>query len=258
MHDQLLGSTQPVLSISLEPGESIVAGPGEFAWMTDSIQMSTSTDDVLLTAALLRTLGESSLQLSAYTAREAAGTIAFASRLPGSIIDVEVVSGREFLVHRHGFIAGTPGIEVTTGYQEPYDSAQGQSEDFVLHRIGGHGRAWVELSGDVVVRELPAGASLRTHPWHIGMFDASVAVQMTRLQGVGADLFGNEVSRFAVLSGPGAVWLQSMPLLAAAQVRLASFTQGVQDVPTSPALEGGAGSGRHEMANPTNSSRKRG
>jgi uncharacterized protein (AIM24 family) len=244
MHDQLLGSTQPVLSISLEPGESIVAGSGEFSWMTDSIQMSTGADSVLLTTALQRTLDESSLQLSAYTAREAAGTIAFASRFPGTILGIEVVPGREYLVHRHGFLAGTPGIEVTAGYQQPHAS-DGDAEDFILRRIGGRGRAWIELSGEVVRRELQAGVSLRTHPWHIGMFDSSVAVQMAELRGAGADLPGTGVSRFAVLSGPGAVWLQSMPLLAASQPRLDRSPHVIQGPPaTSPTPEGGAGHAR--------------
>jgi uncharacterized protein (AIM24 family) len=251
VHDQLLGSTQPVLSISLEPGESIVAGSGEFSWMTDSIQMSTGAVDHGPSAATPRTPDESSVHLSAYTAREAAGTIAFASRLPGSIFSIQVSPGREYLVHRHGFVAGTPGIEVTTGYQQPYDPSD--ADEFVLRRIGGRGTAWVELSGDVVRRDLQAGSSLRTHPWHIGMSEASVAVQMARLHGADADLVGNEVSLFAVVSGPGAVWLQSTSLLAAVPTRLAHFPQVIQDLPTSPAFEGEAGYARQVLADRTDS-----
>jgi uncharacterized protein (AIM24 family) len=252
VHDQLLGSTQPVLSISLEPGESIVAGSGAFSWMTDSIQMSTGAGDHRGVAGAQRQLGKSSsLHLSAYTAREAAGTIAFASRLPGNIIGIQVSPGREYLVHRHGFVAGTPGIEVTTGYQQRYDPTD--ADDFVLRRIGGRGTAWVELSGEVVRRDLPAGSSLRTHPWHIGMADASVAVQMARLHDVDADVFENDVSRFAVVSGPGAVWLQSTSLPATAQARLDHFPQVVQGLPTSPAFEGGAGRARQALAHQTDS-----
>jgi uncharacterized protein (AIM24 family) len=238
MHDQLLGMTQPVLSISLEPGESIVAGAGEFSWMTDSILMSTGADHVPPGSALHRTLAESSLPLSTFTAREVAGTIAFASRLPGSIVGIELTPGSEYLVHRRGFLAGTPGVEITTGYQHPYGAASAHAEEFLLRRISGHGRAWVELSGDVVRRELHAGGSLRTHPWHIGMFDASVAVQIAEVQGLQPDDLGNEASRFAVLSGPGAVWLQSMPLLASQRGRLAPSPH--VHVP-GPAFEGGAG-----------------
>src|ERR1700683_642963 len=149
VHDQLLGSTQPVLSISLEPGESIVAEAGEFAWMTDSIQLTTTPAG-----------------LSDYTAKDQAGTIAFASRLPGSIMHIEVAPGGEYLVHRNGFLAGTPGIEVTIGFQQPLEATETTADKFILRRIGGGGRAWGELSGDGIRSDLAAGTSLGTHPRH--------------------------------------------------------------------------------------------
>jgi uncharacterized protein (AIM24 family) len=192
VRDQLLGTTQPVLSISLEPGESIVAEAGEFAWMTDSIQLTTTPAG-----------------LSDYTAKDQAGTIAFASRLPGSILHIEVAPGREFLVHRNGFLAGTPGIEVITGFQQPLEATKAAAGEFILRRIGGRGRAWVALSGDVIRRDLAAGTSLRTHPWHIGMSDASVTVQMAALARPAAGDPGTAAQSLAVLSGPGTVWLQS-------------------------------------------------
>jgi uncharacterized protein (AIM24 family) len=225
VHDQLLGSTQPVLSIVLEAGESIVAQPGEFAWMTDSIQMTTGPAG----------LGE-------YTAKGETGTVAFAARLPGSILAIEVVAGREYLVHRRAFLAGTPGIEVTTGFRQSLGAGEATAGEFILRRISGSGRAWVELSGDVVRRDLAAGTSLRTHPWHIGMSDASVAVQMAELQPAADGQPGNGARHFAVLSGPGAVWLQSMPLLAAPRARLTTGRDGPAALtPRCPAAEGAAG-----------------
>ena len=219
VHEQLLGATQPVLSISLEPGERIIAETGEFAWMTDSIQM---------TAGLAG--------LSDYMATGQAGTVAFASRLPGSILQIEVTPEREYLVHRNGFLAGTPGIEVTIGFQQTLATAEVSAEEFILRRIGGRGRAWVELSGDVVRRDLPAGTSLRTHPWHVGMSDASVAVQMAELAAPAGCNLSADAQHFAVLSGPGAVWLQSMP--AAPYRRL---TAGPMQAHSVPAVEGAAG-----------------
>jgi len=221
VHQQLLGSTQPVLSISLEPGERIIAETGEFAWMTDSIQM---------TAGLAG--------LSDYMAAGQAGTVAFASRLPGSILQIEVTPEHEYLVHRKGFLAGTPGIEVTTGFQQTLPAGDAAADEFILRRIGGCGRAWVELSGDVVKRDLAAGTSLRTHPWHVGMSDASVAVQMAELSAPFTSHLPAEAQHFAVLSGPGMVWLQSMPLLAAPYRRLAAGPMPAHSV---PAAEGAAG-----------------
>jgi uncharacterized protein (AIM24 family) len=206
VHDQLLGSTQPVLSISLEPGESVVAATGEFAWMTDSIQMAAS---VQMADSVQMAAGQAGM--SAYLAKAEAGTVAFASRLPGAILSFEVTPGREFMVHRRAFLAGTPGIELSTGFRQSLRTPGTAGGEFVLRRIGGVGRAWVELSGDVVRRDLPAGVSLRTHPWHIGMSDASVAVQITELEEPADSPVGGDARQLAVLSGPGSVWLQSMP-----------------------------------------------
>ncbi len=227
VHDQLLGSTQPVLSISLEPGERIVAETGEFAWMTDSIRM---------------TAGPAGL--SDYTATNQPGTVAFAARLPGTIVSIEVTPGQEYLVHRNGFLAGTPGIELATGFQQSLGATEeAAADEFILRRIGGHGRAWVELAGDVVRRELAAGTSLRTHPWHIGMSEGSVAVQMAEVALPASSHLGRDAQYFAVLSGPGTVWLQSKQLLAAPNLAAPNRRLAAGSAPArvNPAVEGAAG-----------------
>jgi uncharacterized protein (AIM24 family) len=199
MEEQLLGSTLPVLSICLDPVESVVAEAGEFSWMTDSIQMSTG-------------MGGSALFLSSYTATDSAGTIAFAAKLPGSILGIDVGPQHEYLVHRHGFLAGTAGTEISAGFQQSFSAGIFGGEGFVLQRVAGQGRAWIELAGEVVRYDLAAGQSLRAHPGHVGMFTASVSFQVMRVPGVTNRHFGGDAHHFAVLSGPGAVWLQSMPV----------------------------------------------
>jgi uncharacterized protein (AIM24 family) len=182
MRDQLLGTTQPVLSISLDPGESVVAEVGEFAWMTDSIEMAA---------------GEAP-RLAVYTATGEPGVVAFASKWPGCILGVDVGPGHEgYLVRESSFLAGTPGVR--TG---PGEGA------LALWRICGSGRAWVGLPGDVVRRELATGQALRAHPRHIGMVEATVAIQVAVVHGSP----GHDGYPCCVLSGPGAVWLQSTGL----------------------------------------------
>jgi uncharacterized protein (TIGR00266 family) len=216
MEDQLLGTTLPVLSISLDPGESVIAEAGEFSWMTDSIEMSTCMTDGAgrqrMVGTLMRKVTGSPLLLSSYTAHGEAGTVAFASKLPGSILPVEVAPGREYLVHRRGFLAGTAGIRITAGFQQSFAAGIFAGEGLVLQRIGGQGRAWVELAGDVVRFDLAQGRSLRVHPGHVAAFEASVTFQVTRVPGIVNRYFGGDAHHFAVLSGPGTVWLQSMPL----------------------------------------------
>jgi uncharacterized protein (AIM24 family) len=195
MKDVLTGSVAPVLSISLEPGESIMAAAGEFAWMTDSIQMTPAQ------------------ALSKFTARGRAGTIAFAGKQPGGILKLDVSPAAQYLVHRHGFLAGTPGIQVGPGFRQALPAGL-YADGFVLQRVAGTGQAWIELAGEIVRLELAAGESLRAHPWHVGLLAASVDFQLTRVPDLANRYFDLNTHHFAVMSGPGPVWLQSTPVLA--------------------------------------------
>jgi uncharacterized protein (AIM24 family) len=210
MEEQVLGTALPVLSISLSPGESVVAEAGEFSWMTDSIQMSTGTGGE--PGARDTAEREPAMLLSTYTATDSAGTIAFAAKLPGSILGADIGARTEYVVHRSGFLAGTPGVQVSAGFRHSFTSGVFGGEGFVLRRVGGEGRAWIEFAGEVVRHDLAAGRSLRAHPGHVGMFTASVSFQVMRVPGIANRYFGGDVHHFAVLSGPGTVWLQSTPL----------------------------------------------
>jgi uncharacterized protein (AIM24 family) len=215
VHDQLLGATQPVLSISLDPGESVVAEPAALAWMTDSIQLATGKTG-----------------LSTYTAQDVAGSVAFASRLPGTIARLDI--DREYLIHRRGLLVSTPGVQVSTGLRVPLPSAGGAEPDFVLWRLGGRGRAWIDLSGDVVRHDLTAGVSLRTIPAHIGICAATIAVQVAELAGAAST--SPDTRHVAVLSGPGEVWLQSTPTASAS-----ATPSAIGGARGGPAAEGAAG-----------------
>jgi uncharacterized protein (AIM24 family) len=215
MQEQVHGTAMPVLSIHLEPGESVVAEAGEFSWMTDAIQMSTQITGSMAGESLIGGLGRahgSPVLTSTYTAQGGPGTISFAAKTPGSILPVDVGLGTEYLVHRHGFLAGMPGVEISVGFQQSFHAGIFAGEGFVLHRIGGQGRAWAEMSGQVIPHELAPGESLRVHPGHVGLFQASVAFQVVRVPGITNRYFGGDAHYFAELSGPGTVWLQSMPL----------------------------------------------
>jgi uncharacterized protein (AIM24 family) len=216
MQAQIHGTTMPVLSVHLDPGEGVVAEAGEFSWMTDSIQISTGVGGDAggrsPSGAAGRDAEGSPLPMSTYTAQGAPGTITFAPKAPGSILPVDVCPGTEYLVHQRGFLAGTPGIEVSAGFQRAFRAGVFAGGGFALRRLGGHGRAWAELSGQVIPHELAADQSLRVHPGHVGLFQASVSFQLVRVPGITNRYFGGDAHYFAELSGPGTVWLQSMPL----------------------------------------------
>ena len=209
--------------------------------MTDSIQMSTGMGGGVggqgLMGALKRKIGGSSLLMSTYSAKGATGTIAFAAKLPGSIRPVDV-SARPGV---HGAPARVPGRNARHPDQRRLPAvlqrrASSRARASCCSASAATGRAWIELSGELIRYDLAAGQSLRVHPGHVGMFDASMPFQVMRVQGAANRYFGGDTHHFAVLSGPGTVWLQSMPLpVFAASLAPYLSTQGDR----SAAVEGG-------------------
>jgi uncharacterized protein (AIM24 family) len=116
------------------------------------------------------------------------------------------------MVHRHGFVCGTPGVQFTIGFQQSLGAGIFGGEGFILQKIAGHGLAFVSLSGEVVSYDLKPGETLRVHPGHVGMFEQTVQFQMTTVPGIANKLFGGDGLFLVALTGPGRIWLQSLPL----------------------------------------------
>ena len=116
------------------------------------------------------------------------------------------------IVHRHGWIASTPGITMKVAFQKTFTRSLFGGEGFVLQRLDGQGRAWIELSGELSTYHLGPGQQMLVHPGHIGMFEASVQFTMTTVPGVRNKVFGGDGLFLVALTGPGQIWLQSMPL----------------------------------------------
>jgi uncharacterized protein (AIM24 family) len=209
------GTTMPVLEVGLDPGEELVSTHGSLSWMSPNLTMSQTASPGGrggLMAGLKRALGGAGVVLTRYEATGGPATVAFAAKLPGRILPVEVAPGAGFLVHRHGWLCATPKVQPSVGLQQSFRSGLYGGEGFVLERLEGEGSAWVELAGEVLTYELVAGQTVLVHPGHIGMFQDSVSFQITRVPGIANILFGQDGFHLVALSGPGKVWLQSMPL----------------------------------------------
>src|SRR5713226_5469629 len=214
MQHKIIGSTMPVLEMTLEPGDSIIAEAGELSWMTSSIELRTSTSACAnkgFFGAIKRAVGGGSLFMTEYRSSAGAGLVAFATKVPGHILPVDVSRDRGYLIHRHGFLCGTSAIELSVGFQRSLGAGVFGGQGFVLQKIGGEGAAWVELDGEVVTYDLTPGETLRV-PGHVGMFEATVDFNITMLPGIRNILFGGDGLFLAALTGPGRVWLQSLPL----------------------------------------------
>lgn len=215
MKNQITGTTMPVLEFWLEPNESIISEAGELSWMGGSIQMTTHTQFAGgggLMGVLKRVAGGGTLFMTEYRAVGAAGELAFATKLPGHIVPVEVSSGHEYMIHRHGFLCATPQIQISVGFQQSLGAGIFGGDGFLLQKLGGQGTAWLELSGELVVRDLQPGETLRVHPGHVGAFQGSVSFQITTVPGIKNMIFGGDGLFLASLTGPGRVWLQTLPI----------------------------------------------
>ena len=182
MQSRITGTTLPVLEIGLEANDVIVSASGEVSWMTPNVQMRTTTNTGGargLWGAITRAVGGGGLFMTEFSASGGLGAVAFAAKVPGQIFEMQVQPGRGYLVHRHGFLCATQGVEVSAALQRSLGAGVFGGEGFVLQRLGGTCTAWVELGGEIVSHELAAGKSLLVHPGHVGMFDDSVSFDIT-------------------------------------------------------------------------------
>jgi uncharacterized protein (TIGR00266 family) len=219
MQAEVKGTTLPVLEMILDPGEYIISDHGELSWMTANMQMTQTTKmggqqggGGGLLGGLKRVMSGTSIFLTRYEPSGGPGMVAFAAKMPGRIFPLEVTPGHGYLVHRHGWVCGTPEISSTVGFNQGLGGMLFGGEGFILQKLEGQGTAWVELSGEITTYDLAAGQTLLVHPGHIGVFQDTVNFSMTRIQGIVNRYFGADGHWLVVLTGPGKVWLQSMPL----------------------------------------------
>ncbi|HUY29891.1 MAG TPA: AIM24 family protein [Acidimicrobiales bacterium] len=216
MNAEVKGTTLPTLQVTLDPGEYVVSTHGDLAWMTANVQMSQTTatgGQKGLMAGLKRVVGGGGLFMTRYEAQGGQGQVTFAAKLPGRIFPVDIAPGNAFFVHRHGWLCGTSGVVPSVGLQQTFRGGIWGGDGFVLEKLEGTGTAWVELAGEITIYDLVPGQTMLAHPGHVGVFEQSVGFQITRVPGIANKLFGGDGYHLVALSGPGKVWLQSMPIV---------------------------------------------
>jgi len=212
---RILGSLMPALEVRLEPGQSVISQGGEMTWLDPNIEMTTKTAGAGasgLGGVLKRALAGGSIFMTQFTAHDSPAKVAFAAKMPGHIRPISVDTNREYMVSRHGFLAATPNVNLEVAFQQSLGVGIFSGNGFFMQHIWGQGTAWIELSGETVTYELGAGESILVHPGHIGLFESTVNMTITRIKGIKNMLFGAETIFLAQLSGPGKVYLQTLTL----------------------------------------------
>ena len=215
MQSRITGTTMPVLEFVLEPNETVISEAGELSWM-GSLHPDDHAHAIRRRRRPVRRVearGRRRIDLHDRIPRHrCAGELAFATKLPGHIVPVEVSPGHEYMIHRHGFLCATPQIQISVAFQQSLGAGIFGGDGFLLQRLSGQGTAWLELSGELVVRDLQPGETLRVHPGHVGAFQSSVSFQITTVPGIKNMIFGGDGIFLASLTGPGRIWLQTLPI----------------------------------------------
>lgn len=211
MNYKIDGGTLPVVICNLESGETMITEKGSMSWMSPNMNMETTSNGGLGKAFGRMFSGESMFQ-NRYTAKGGPGLIAFASSFPGCIRAFEIGPGREIIVQKSGFLASETTVDLSVFFQKRFSTGFFGGEGFIMQRLSGHGIAFVEFDGHVVEYELKEGQSIVIDTGYLAAMDATCSMEIQSVAGLKNKLFGGEGFFNTVVTGPGRVYLQTMPI----------------------------------------------
>ncbi|MGN0640174.1 MAG: TIGR00266 family protein [Oscillospiraceae bacterium] len=208
MRYEIKGEPLPVLIAYLDANESVMCQKGAMSWMTPNMAMSTGTGGIGKAFGKMFS-GESMFQ-NTYTAQGGPGMIAFASSVPGSIIPFDISQG-DMIVQKGGYLASQPSVEFSIAFQKKIGAGFFGGEGFIMQRLHGNGMAFAEIDGYVVQYELQAGQEMIIDTGYLAAMSGTCTMDFRKVGGVGNSLFGGEGFFNTVVTGPGKIYLQTMP-----------------------------------------------
>ena len=210
MKYEIKGEPMPVVICHLDAEESMITESGSMVWMSENMLMETRSGG--LGKAFGRMFSGENIFQNKYTAKAGAGMIAFASSFPGSIRAVEINPSHPVIVQKKGFLAAESGVELSVHFQQKAMSGIFSGEGFIMQRLSGNGTAFVEFDGSVVEYDLNPGQKIIVDSGNLAMVDATCTIDVQTVKGVKNALFGGEGLFNTVVTGPGKVTLQTMPI----------------------------------------------
>ncbi|KMZ52760.1 TIGR00266 family protein [Dorea sp. D27] len=211
MRYEIQGETLPVVICRLEAGEKMITEGGGMAWMSPNMLMETTTNGGIGKAFGRMFTGEKMFQ-NIYTAQGGEGMIAFASSFPGSVEAFEIGPGQEMILQKSAFLAGEAEVDMSVFFNKKFSSGLFGGEGFIMQKISGHGTIFAEFDGHVINYELQTGQQIVVDTGHLAAMSATCSMEIKSVPGVKNMLFGGEGIFNTVITGPGKVWLQTMPI----------------------------------------------
>ncbi len=215
MNYEIKGDNLPVVECFLEAGEAINCENGAMSWKTGNMQMQTKGGGV--GKMFSKIVSGEAMFHNTYTAIGGRGMIAFSSSFPGSIMAVKIEPGKDVICQKGAYLASTPGVEMSVFLQKKIGAGFFGGEGFIMQRLSGNGIAFIEIDGSCEVKHLEAGAQLFISTGYLAMMTGGCSIDVQTTGGAKNMLFGGEGFFVTVVSGPGDVYLQSMPAFKMAQ-----------------------------------------
>ena len=210
MQYEIKGEPMPVVICQVAAGESMITQRGSMVWMSPNMEMSTGAGG--LGKAFGRMFSGDSIFQNTYTAMGGPGMIAFGASLPGTIRAIPIDPAHPVIVQKRGFLASEQGVELSIHFQKKMRTGFFGGEGFIMQKLSGHGIAFVELDGSVVEYELRPGQSIVVDTGNLAMMDATCSIDVQMIKSVKNMFFGGEGLCNTVVTGPGRVTLQTMPV----------------------------------------------
>lgn len=212
MRYNISGAVMQTVEIDLSPGETIYSQTHAMSWMNDGVNMHTNTGGGLF-AGLKRSLTGGSFFITDYSGERAGAHVAFAPRFPGTILARVLAPGESLICRRETFLCAEKSVSLELAWQQRIGAGFFGGAGFILQKVTGPGTVFLDLSGEVVHKTLAPGERLFVHAGHVGVHEPSVNFDIQMVPGFRNILFGGEGLFLACLTGPGQVWLQSMPIM---------------------------------------------
>ena len=209
MRYEIKGGSFPVVVCQMENGERMITEKGSMVWMSPNMQMETRGGG--LGKMFSRAFSGESMFQNIYTAR-GDGMIAFGSSFPGQIKAITIAPGQEMVLQKNAFLAAEAGVNLSMHFNRKVGAGFFGGEGFIMQRLSGYGTAFVEIDGELVEYDLKAGQQIVVDTGNVAGFEPSVQIDIQQVPGIKNMLFGGEGLFNTVLTGPGRIWLQTMPI----------------------------------------------
>ena len=211
MEYEIQGKPYPVAIVTLEQGENVLCQRGAMAWMTPNVSMQTTTNGGFGKMLGRMVTGESMFQ-NIYTAQKGKGLIAFSTNCPGEIMPIELDGKKTIIAQKSAFLASSMDVKYELFFQKKFGAGFFGGEGFIMQKFSGNGTLLLEIDGSVISYDLGAGQSMLIDTGYLAAMEGTCSIDIEQIKGVGNIFLGGEGLFNTKVTGPGRIWIQTMPI----------------------------------------------